>query len=164
MDTSFTEDLIRLGVVLLLVAANGFFVAAEYALVSSSPTRLETMAERGNRLAALVLRAKRDPNRYISGSQLGITMMCLALGWIGEETMAHLVERGLRPLPFLAEGAVVAARSLAVPIHFFLITLLHIVLGEQVPKLFALQRAEPTASFAIQPMRVWGRIFRPFIV
>src|SRR5947208_1486629 len=143
MESSLTGDLIRLGGVLLLVAANGFFVAAEYALVSSSPTRLQTMAERGNRIAALVLRAKRDPNRYISGSQLGITMMSLALGWVGEDTMARLVERALRPLPFLAEGAVVAAHTVAVPIAFFLITLLHIVLGEQVPKLFALQRAEP---------------------
>src|SRR5213596_3066746 len=129
MEPSFTEDLIRLRAVLLLVAANGFFVAAEYALVASSPTRLETMAERGNRLAALVLRARRDPNRYISGSQLGITMMSLALGWLGEDTMAHLVEAALRPLPFLAEGALVAAHSIAVPVAFFLITLLHIVLG-----------------------------------
>src|SRR5436190_6052118 len=163
MEPSITEDLIRFVVVLLLVAANGFFVAAEYALVSASPTRLQTMAERGNALAALVLRAKRDPNRYISGSQLGITMMSLALGWIGEDTMAHLVERALSPLPFLAEEAVVTAHTVAVPIAFFLITVLHIVLGEQVPKLFALQRAEPSATFAIQPMRVWGRIFRPFI-
>ena len=164
MESSITEDLIRLGVVVLLVATNGFFVAAEYALVSSSPTRLETMADRGNRLAALVLSAKRDPNRYISGSQLGITMMSLALGWVGEETMAHLVERALEPVPFLhGTGAVVAAHSVAVPIAFFLITLFHIVLGEQVPKLFALQRAEPTVTFAVQPMRIWGRIFRPFI-
>src|SRR5437764_1692955 len=163
MEPSFSEDLIRLGAVLLLVAANGFFVAAEYALVSASPTRLQTMAARGNALAALVLRAKRDPNRYISGSQLGITMMSLALGWIGEETMAHLVEAALRPLPFLAGETVVAAHTIAVPVAFFLITLLHIVLGEQVPKLFSLQRPEPVATFAIQPMRVWGRIFRPFI-
>jgi CBS domain containing-hemolysin-like protein len=123
------------------------------------------MADRGNRLARLVVVAKRDPNRFISGSQLGITMMSLALGWIGEETMAHLVERALNPIPFLSgAGAVVAAHSVAVPIAFFLITLLHIVLGEQVPKLIALQRAEATAVFGIQPMRVWGRILRPFIV
>src|SRR5205085_11827826 len=127
--SSLGEDLTRLGAVLLLVAANGFFVAAEYALVSSSPTRLQTMAERGNRLCSLVLRAKRDPNRYISASQLALTMMSLALGWIGEETMARLVERLLHPIPFLAgEGAVVAAHTVAVPIAFFLITLLHIVL------------------------------------
>lgn len=164
MEASLTEDLLRLGAVLLLVAANGFFVAAEYALVTASPTRLDTMAERGNRLAGMVVRAKRDPNRFISGSQLGITMMSLALGWIGEETMAHLVERALDPVSFLqGTGAVVAAHSVAVPIAFFLITLLHIVLGEQVPKLIALQRAEGAAVFAIQPMRVWGQVLRPFI-
>jgi CBS domain containing-hemolysin-like protein len=163
MEPSVTEDLLRLGAVFLLVAANGFFVAAEYALVSSSPTRLETMAERGNRLAALVQRAKRDPGRFISGSQLGITMMSLALGWIGEETMAHLIERVLHPMAWFGEGAPIAAHSIAVPVAFFLITMLHIVLGEQVPKLIALQRAEGTSTFAIQPMRIWGRILRPVI-
>src|SRR5438552_14272619 len=141
MESAFSEDLARLGFVLILVAANGFFVAAEYALVSSSPTRLQSMAERGNRLCGLVLRAKRDPNRYISASQLGITMMSLALGWIGEDTMARLVERPLRVVPFLSAESMVAAHTVAVPIAFLLITLLHIVLGEQVPKLFALQRA-----------------------
>jgi CBS domain containing-hemolysin-like protein len=164
MAPPLSEDLLRLAAVLMLVALNGFFVAAEYALVSSSPTRLEAMAERGNRLAALVLRFKRDPNRFISAVQLGVTMMSLALGWLGEETMAHLVERLLAPVPFLSgPGTVVAAHTIAVPVAYILLTSLHIVLGEQVPKLITLQRPEPAALLTVQPLRLWGQLFRPLI-
>src|SRR5262245_29052340 len=78
-------------VVLLLILANGFFVAAEFALVSARGTRLEQLAAAGNRAARLVLRAQADPNRFISAAQLGITVASLLLGWIGEETFAALL-------------------------------------------------------------------------
>ena len=79
-------------IVLLLVAANGFFVATEFALVSSRSTRLEQLAAAGNRAARLVQRAKANPTRFISGTQLGVTVASLLLGWIGENTFAELIQ------------------------------------------------------------------------
>src|SRR5436189_6381916 len=79
-------------VVLLLVAANGFFVATEFALVSSRFTRIEQLAAAGNRAARLVQRAKLNPTRFISGTQLGVTLASLLLGWIGENTFAELIQ------------------------------------------------------------------------
>ena len=85
---------LRLGVVLLLVALNGFFVAAEFALVSARRTRLEQLAASGNAAAALGRRMQDDLDRYIAAAQLGITLASLALGWIGESTIAQLIEPG----------------------------------------------------------------------
>src|SRR6188472_3445366 len=79
-------------VVLLLILANGFFVATEFALVSSRPTRIDQLAAAGNRAARLVQRAKSDPTRFISGTQLGVTFASLMLGWIGEQTFAELIQ------------------------------------------------------------------------
>src|SRR6202040_3017764 len=79
-------------VVLLLVAANGFFVATEFALVSSRSTRIDLLAAAGNRAARIVQRAKENPTRFISGTQLGVTVASLLLGWIGENTFAELIQ------------------------------------------------------------------------
>src|SRR5438046_3126024 len=79
-------------IVILLVAANGFFVATEFALVSSRSTRVDQLAAAGNRAARLVQRAKADPTRFISGTQLGVTVASLMLGWIGEQTFAELLQ------------------------------------------------------------------------
>src|SRR5260221_7596232 len=79
-------------IVLLLVAANGFFVATEFALVSSRSTRIDQLAAAGNRAARLVQRAKSNPTRFISGTQLGVTVARLLLGWIGEGTFAPLIQ------------------------------------------------------------------------
>src|SRR5712691_1212907 len=79
-------------VVLLLVAANGFFVATEFALVSSRATRIDQLAAAGNRAARIVQRAKANPTRFISGTQLGVTVASLLLGWIGEDTFARLIQ------------------------------------------------------------------------
>src|SRR5712691_1030787 len=79
-------------VVLLLVAANGFFVATEFALVSSRSTRIDQLAAAGNRAARIVQRAKANPTRFISGTQLGVTVASLLLGWIGEDTFAQLIQ------------------------------------------------------------------------
>src|ERR1044071_5115612 len=79
-------------VVILLVATNGFFVATEFALVSSRSSRIDQLAASGNRAARLVQRAKSDPTRFISGTQLGVTVASLMLGWIGEQTFAELLQ------------------------------------------------------------------------
>jgi len=85
-------------IVLLLVAANGFFVATEFALVSSRPTRIDQLAATGNRAAKLAQRAKLNPTRFISGTQLGVTVASLLLGWIGENTFAQLIQPVLENL------------------------------------------------------------------
>jgi CBS domain containing-hemolysin-like protein len=149
-------------VVLLLVLANGFFVAAEFALVTARGTRLEQLAADGNRAARLVLRAQADPNRFISAAQLGITVASLLLGWIGEETFAALL---YPPLSYVLPeaGAWLTAHGVASVLALALITFLHISIGEQVPKMLALQRAESVVLFAAPPTEVVATVFRPFI-
>jgi putative hemolysin len=157
-------------VVLLLVAANGFFVATEFALVSSRSTRIDQLAASGNRAARMVQRAKANPTRFISGTQLGVTVASLLLGAIGEETLAHLIQ------PLLDWIAVLIGQAPAVPgdvtttghaiasvLALTLITFFHITLGEPVPKIVALQNAESFILFAVQPVAALAWAFRPFI-
>jgi CBS domain containing-hemolysin-like protein len=157
-------------IVLLLVAANGFFVATEFALVSSRPTRIDQLAAAGNRAARLVQRAKANPTRFISGTQLGVTVASLMLGAIGEETFARLIQPIVDWVFVLIGQAVAApgeitgtAHALASILALVLLTYLHITLGEQVPKILALQRAETFILFAVQPVAAMAWVFRPFI-
>ncbi len=153
---------LRLAAVVALVAMNGFFVAAEFALVTARKTRIEQLAATGNGAARAVLRALHDPNRFISACQLGITVASLALGWIGEGTVAGLLEPVLEAI-VPAGTAGVSSHAIAVPISFVVITFLHITLGEQVPKMLALQAGERTALLTVGPTNLIGMIFRPFI-
>jgi CBS domain containing-hemolysin-like protein len=153
---------LRLAAVLALVAANGFFVAAEFALVTARKTRIEQLAARGNRAAMAVRRAIDDPNRFISACQLGITVASLALGWIGESTIAAILEPWLSAL-LPHEASTISAHAIAAPIAFVVITFMHITLGEQAPKMIALQKGEETALVTVGPTNVIGFVFRPFI-
>ena len=161
MDSELTANLLKIGAVLLLVFINGFFVAAEFALVSVRPTRIDQLIAEGNRLARTVRRAMDDPNRFISACQLGITMASLGLGWIGEPALAHLVEPLFARLP--SPWNAVSAHTLASIVAYALITFLHIVIGEQVPKMIALERAEATILMSAQPTQLTALIFRPAI-
>ncbi|MFL5805169.1 MAG: hemolysin family protein, partial [Roseiflexaceae bacterium] len=158
---------LRLGVVLLLVALNGFFVAAEFALVGSRRTRLDQLADAGNAMAALGRRMQDDLDRYIAAAQLGITLASLALGWIGEGTIAALVEP---PIELLLEyvlgsfavthdAALVISHTVGVAVSFFIITTLHIVLGEQAPKVFAIRAPERTTLFIARPLAIFNMLF-----
>src|SRR5213593_933917 len=145
--------------VLFFVAANGFFVGAEFALVSVRRTRLEARAVAGSRRALAALRLTGDPTLFISATQLGITIASLALGWIGEPTVASL----LQPIAsgIASEGrAGYVAHAFAIIVAFAAITFLHIVLGELMPKMFALERAEGLALFVARPLELFARIFR----
>jgi putative hemolysin len=164
------SPLVGLVVVILLVAANGFFVATEFALVSSRPTRIDQLAAAGNRAARLAQRAKNNPTRFISGTQLGVTIASLVLGWIGETTFAQLIQSAFDEALVLAgqtpvgDGQVtMTAHAAASVLALFLITFFHITLGEQVPKIVALQRAESVILFAVQPVTALAWLFRPFI-
>ena len=144
-----------------LVAANGFFVAAEFSLVKVRQTRIDELSAEGKSNARVVQEELQHLDTYIAATQLGITLASLALGWIGEPSLAHLIE----PLFSFAGGTVAGdlAHSAAIAISFFLITLFHIVLGELVPKSIALQRSEKTALFIARPLRLFARLFHPFI-
>jgi CBS domain containing-hemolysin-like protein len=151
-----------LAVVLLLVFLNGFFVAAEFALVSVRRTRIEQLINEGNVLARVVKRAMDDPNHFISAAQTGITLASLGLGWVGEPALARLIEPPLESV--LPERiAFLSSHGIAVFFAFGVITLLHLVLGEQVPKMLALQRPEGTILVTAQITEAMAVIFRPFI-
>jgi CBS domain containing-hemolysin-like protein len=162
MDVARLDIVFRLLVVLILVAINGFFVAAEFALVSARRTRIEQMALDGNPLAKTVLRSMSDPNRFISIAQVGISMASLALGFIGEPALAALIDPVLEPL--LPENmAFLTSHGIAIMIAYITITYLHLVIGEQVPKMVALQRAEGTVLITAQFTEFVGLLLRPVI-
>ncbi len=142
--------------VFALVLANAFFVAAEFALVGSRKTRLDEMIQNGNRKAILSRRAVQSLTRYISATQLGITLASLGLGWIGEPAIAGLVEQAFSWLP--ASLALVAKHGVAVTIAFSLISLLHIVLGELVPKAIAILYPETVSTWLTIPLTAWAWI------
>ena len=143
-------------VVILLVFLNGFFVAAEFALVGVRRSRIESLAEGGNRRARRLLAVLNDLNAYLSASQLGITLASLGLGWVGEPTVAQMIEGPLMRAGF-SETVV---HIIAFVVAFVVITALHIVLGEQAPKLFGLQMAEKVALATVLPMQLFYSIFR----
>jgi len=147
--------------IFVLVFANGFFVAAEFALVTVRKTRIDQLIAEGHRGARTVRRALNDPDSYIAATQLGITMASLGLGWVGEPALASVIEP-----PFLVFGeyiSAITAHSIAVVISFSIITALHIVLGELAPKTTALQHSEAIALLVARPTELFMRLFWPFI-
>ena len=147
--------------VVALVLANGFFVASEFALVTVRRSRIEQLVAEGHRLAPAVRAAQEHLDVYIAATQLGITMASLALGWVGEPALAHLIEPAVASLPFIpAESRSVAAHSVSVAIAFAVITALHIVLGELAPKTLALQRPEAISLWVARPLGVFLFFFR----
>jgi CBS domain containing-hemolysin-like protein len=161
MDQVSTEILWRLTAVVALVAANGFFVAAEFAIVTVRKTRIDQLIAEGVRRAAGVRDAISAPDRFIAATQVGITMTSLGLGWIGEPAVARTIEPLFAYLP--ADWARASAHSIAFGISFALITSMHVVCGELAPKTIALQHAEKTALLVTAPTRLFMRAFWPFI-
>ncbi|MEO7712521.1 MAG: hemolysin family protein, partial [Gemmatimonadaceae bacterium] len=147
--------------VVVLVAANGFFVATEFAFVAVRRTRIEQLAAQGHSRARLLLSSLRDLDNYIAATQLGITMSSLALGWVGEPALAHLIEPPVEAL--VGSWAPAVSHAASVIVAFSVITSLHIVLGELAPKTLALERSEKTSLAVAAPMAIFNRVFRPFI-
>jgi CBS domain containing-hemolysin-like protein len=157
--SSFSTIALKLAVVLVLVLANGFFVASEFALVTVRRSRISALVADGNKRARTVIRILDNLTAYISAFQLGVTLASLALGWVGEDTVAHMLEPLLARL--LPGGAsAVAAHSIAIVLAFASISYLHIVLGEIVPKTFALERAERMALAVALPIHIFYRVFK----
>lgn len=153
--------------VILLVAANGFFVASEFALVAVRKSRIASQAAEGNSAAIRLLGMLNNLNAYISATQLGITLSSLGLGWIGEPAVAALLEPALvwlgqfTGLAFLESGAVLNTVSFAIAFSF--ITFLHIVFGELAPKTAALELSERVSYVIAVPLLLFYKIFFPFI-
>jgi putative hemolysin len=153
--------LLRVFLVLLLVAANAFFAAAEFALVSVRDTRIQQLIEAHRIGARTVQKLHRNLDEVVNGVQLGITIVSLTLGWIGEPIVARIVEG----MGFINQvpHAMVYAHGIAIVLAFTLITCLHVILGELVPKSLALQRAEQVALAVAAPMDVFLTLFRPLL-
>ncbi|MDP4024130.1 hemolysin family protein [Methylobacterium sp. NEAU 140] len=148
--------------VVVLVLANGFFVAAEFALVSVRRSRVAELVAKKRLNARALQRATDQLDSYLAATQLGITLASLALGWIGEPALAHLIAPALAWLPGSLGAA--TAHTIAVAVAFVIITALHIVLGELAPKSLALQRSERTALAVVRPLGLFLFLFRPAIL
>jgi len=151
----------RLAGLVALVCANGFFVSAEFSIVTVRKTRVDQLIAEGHGWARAVRRAITAPDRYIAATQLGVTMASLALGWIAEPAVAELIEPLFARLPhYVAETTV---HSISVAIAFAIVTAVHIVFGELAPKWVALERAETTAMLVVRPTEIFMKSLWPFI-
>jgi putative hemolysin len=156
----FAYVLLRLVAVMLLVALNAFFVAAEFALVSVRDTRIQQLIDAKRIGARTVQRLHANLDQVLNAVQFGITIASLALGWVGEVALAHLFEPLFAKVPY----ANIYAHLIGIVIAFTLITYLHVILGEVVPKSIALQRAERVALAVAAPMDVFMTISKPFLI
>ena len=154
---------LRLFSVVLLIGLNAFFVTAEFSIVSVRRSRINQLVEAGDIQAQTVQSLQQGIERLLSTTQLGITLSSLALGWIGENNMAVLIASILQSLPLPEFIVTTISHSLAVPIAFFLLAYLQIVLGELCPKSVALLYSEQLARFFGPPVGAIARIFNPFI-
>jgi CBS domain containing-hemolysin-like protein len=153
-STDLAVILLKLAVVFLLVFANGFFVAAEFAFVAVRRSRIETQAAEGKAGARRLIAILDNLNAYLSATQLGITLASLVLGWVGEPVVAEIFAQPLQILPEAARHPV------AFLLGFALISSMHIVLGEQSPKLVGLEMAEQIALWVSLPMKIFYLIFK----
>ncbi|MEO7094487.1 MAG: hemolysin family protein [Polyangiales bacterium] len=142
-----------------LVILNGFFVAAEFSMVRVRPARLERLAKKGSTRAAAALKITSSLERYLSVSQIGITLCSLALGWVGEPAIASLVERAYYSITGHDLGP--TAHAIAVGLSFSIITFFHVLVGEQAPKLIALQRSEQISMTLALPFRIAFWVLAP---
>ena len=150
----------RLLAIVVLLVLNGFFVAAEFALVRSRRTRLEAMARTGDWRARLALRASGNLARVYSASQLGVTLASLALGWISEEALGGVATRLLGDLPWAMQLSV--RTGIGAAIALAVITFFHVVFGELAPRGIALSHPEEMAAWLMPPMLAFAWIARPF--
>ena len=150
---------LRLAAVALLLAANAFFVAAEFALVAARRTRIEALVRQGDGKAKTVQRALQDLYRQLSAAQLGITVASILLGYVSEDTVAHLFRGWFAALPpaldFLARGGIASIVAVSV------VSFLHVVLGEQAPKAWAITYPEATSRWVAGPLVFFSWITRP---
>jgi len=150
----------KLAAISALVLLNGFFVTAEFALVKIRASQLDTLAAEGNRRAMFAKQVKDNLNAYLSACQVGITAASLGLGWLGEPFIAEMLQ------PFFAVAGIESTaviKSVSFALAFSVITFLHIVLGEQAPKILAIRKAISATLFVSAPLRLFYTVFKPAI-
>lgn len=149
---------VNIFIIAFLLFVNGFFVAAEFALVKVRRTRLEQLSNEGSRNAKKALKLVCNMNRMLAAAQLGVTIASIALGWVAEDTIVQLMDPLIKALPFA-----INSHAIAVPISFVLVTYFHVLLGEQLPKCFALTHPDRLALIVATPMDMFITIFKPFV-
>ena len=158
---SWQSILLRFTAVFVLILLNAFFVAAEFSLVGARRSRLREKAKEGNRLARLAEKLVHNLDEAIAATQLGITITSLLVGWIGEQTLASVFLTFFQSLPAL--WAKIASHTVASACAFALITFMHVVIGELIPKGIAIRYPNRTAIYVSQPMRFVMILFKPFV-
>lgn len=156
------STIFNLFVICFLLLSNAFFVASEFSMVKVRKTRMEELSKQGNSMATVALEQIDDLDKFVAAVQLGVTISSIGLGWVGEATLAHIIQPLFNFLPCVAQG--VATHTLAISIAFVLVTVFHVVIGELVPKSIALQYTENTALVIAKPMQVIIVLFHPFII
>ncbi len=155
------DSLVKLLIALLLVLLNGFFVAAEFSIVKVRYSQIQLKAAEGNSMAKQAEHIIKNLDAYLSATQLGITLASLALGWVGESALHHVIEGIFHYFNWNVSQATVTTVSLV--LSFLIITIMHIVFGELVPKSIAIRKAEATTMFISTPLRFFYNVFKPFI-
>ncbi|MBQ3310460.1 HlyC/CorC family transporter [bacterium] len=161
MDST-VSTIFNLFIVAFLLLSNAFCVASEFAMVRVRRTRMEELSKQGNKTADLVLELLKDMDRIVGAAQLGVTISSVALGWVGEATIAGIVEPIFSFLPHVFQG--LAVHTFSAIVAFSLITFLHVSLGEQAPKLIALQYTEKITLFIARPTAWMATIFNPLVI
>ena len=160
LEDPLLSSFLNLFLALVLVALNGFFVAAEFALVRVRESRIVQLEQEGSARAGVVHDVLRDLDAYLSVCQVGITVASLALGWVGEPAVSHLIAPVLESVGITSERIV---SIIAVILGFAVITYAHLVFGEQAPKYFSIQRAERTSLWISRPLKLFMFLFRPLV-
>ena len=158
MDQSI---IVNIFVIVFLLFVNAFFVAAEFSLVKIRRTRLEQLSNEGSKVAKLAIKMLDNVNEMLAAAQLGVTVASIGLGWVGEATTVKLIVPLIEHIPYV--NPTLTAHAIAVPISFFLVTMFHVVLGEQLPKCVSIQYPEKTVYLIAKPMHICMIIFKPFV-
>lgn len=158
---NLTDILINIFIIAFLLFVNGFFVAAEFALVKVRKTRLEQLCNEGNFAAKRALKLVENTNKMLAAAQLGVTIASIALGWVAEATIVQLILPVINWLPIT--NTTVTAHVIAVPISFIIVTYFHVLLGEQLPKCLALTHPDKLALWVSAPMDLFITLFKPFV-
>jgi len=153
---------LRIILLMLILATNGFFAAAEVSLVSVRQSRLRELAEQGHAGAQSALNLLANPGRLLSVTQVGVTLASLGLGWAGEDTLYNLLRSALDPLHIYTSP--VLLRGVAFAVAFLIISYAHVIIGEVVPKNLAIEKADQIASLAAPVLLVFYRLSQPFVV
>ncbi|RPI17990.1 MAG: HlyC/CorC family transporter [Ignavibacteriae bacterium] len=152
--------LFEVGLIFLIVLANAFFVAAEFALVKVRATQLQTLAEKKNKRAQIAVKLVTHLDEFLSATQVGITMTSLGLGWLGEPVTAKILEPVFHLLGISNPQAI---HTLSITVGFIILTFLHITIGEQAPKFISIKFAKRTTLFVAIPLNIFYLIFKPAI-